>query len=106
MVALGPAHVGARLGRRDGDPLAGERGDQRVDRRHAAEVDHGSGPVEHHRFDRAGQHAAFFAPLSNGLMTASARPKPIDAPQPVVTITRRTSSAGASMSQVRSEATA
>jgi hypothetical protein len=52
MIELGPAHVAARLLGRERKPLFGKHLDQRLHGRHAAKVDHGAGPVEHHRFDR------------------------------------------------------
>ena len=59
-------------------------------RRHATEVDHGAGPVEHHRLDRKA-HAARLRPSDKeSPITRSAMPKPVDAPVPLVTITSRT----------------
>ncbi len=51
MVELGFSHIAARFIGGNRHALFGEDLDQGMNRRHAAEIDHGAGPIEHHRLD-------------------------------------------------------
>ncbi len=85
MIALGAAHVGARLG--FGDRHAGllEQAQQRDDRRAAAMIDHRPRPIEDDGLDRD-RHAAAPAVWSmRSAITSSASAKPVEAPVPLVT---------------------
>ena len=94
MVDLGLAHVAARFRDRKRHAILSEDLDQGMNRRHAAEIDHGARPIQHHRLD--GKCHAASVPKSSPI-TFSAMPKPVDAPVPLVTITSRTCGSGVSI---------
>jgi len=105
--ALGHAHLAAGGGGGQSDALGGEGVDQRLDRRSAAEIHHGAGPVEHDGLDPGhdGLPSGARTPQSSATV-CSAMAKAVEAPVPLVTMTSRTSGAGVSTRKARSSDTA
>jgi len=106
VIALCLAHIASRRGGIDGDAFGGKRLDERLDRRFAAEVDHRPRPIEDDQLEAFLEtHAA--TPMSNRLVANSSPiAKPVDAPEPLVTIATRTAASGASINTGRSSAAA
>src|ERR1700761_62260 len=101
MVFLGLSHVPPRLCIGDADATLEERLAQRGHRRLTTEVNDGAGPIQNHQIEAiAYRHHG--PPPNKSWMSSSPIANPVDAPEPVVIITRRTASAGASMNMVRS----
>ena len=97
MIQFGAAHIGAGLGGGERQTLGGKYGDQRLHRRHAAKIDDGAGPIEHHSFYRKAHASSPKVRLNRSPITRSASAMPVEAPVPLVTITSRTPGSGVPM---------
>ena len=96
MIVLGFAHIPPCFIRGDRHTLPCKHLYERIYRCSTAEIDHGSGPIKHHRLDGK-FHAATPSMPKRSLITLSAMPNPVEAPVPLVTITSRTFGSGASI---------